>query len=118
MPPPPSVPPPAGGLGSNSNYILSSQCNPITGLTITINITQDIVLQSSTGFWYSGFGFQLNCNSAPDFSNAWQQYIFVLLGTPIGDPQINRALNDWTVKEDSIMEDVNGLVTMPNPPSQ
>jgi hypothetical protein len=114
MPPPPSVPPPSGGLGSNSNYILSSQCNPITGLTITINVTQDIVHQSSSGFWYSGFGFQLNCNSAPDFSNAWQQFILVLLGTPIGDPQINGALNDWTVSEDSIMEDVNGLVALPS----
>jgi hypothetical protein len=114
MPTPPSVPPPSGGLGSNSNYILSSLCNPITGLTITIEITEDIVAQSSSGWWYSGFGFQLNCNSAPDFSNAWQQFIFVLLGTPIGDPQLHGALNDWTVKEDSIIEELDGLATMPN----
>jgi hypothetical protein len=37
-----SVSPPAGGLGSNSNYILTSQCDNITGLTVTINVTQKL----------------------------------------------------------------------------
>jgi hypothetical protein len=33
--PPPAVPPPLAGLGSFSNYVLSSQCNHITGLVVT-----------------------------------------------------------------------------------
>jgi hypothetical protein len=109
-----SVPPPAGGLGSNSNYILTSQCNNITGLTVTIDVTQNIVHQDSSGIWYSGFGFQLNCNSAPGFFNAWQQFIFIVLGTPIGDPQINLALADYTASEDSIDVDYFGVLVIPN----
>src|SRR5882757_3113636 len=109
-----SVPPPAGGLGSNSNYILTSQCNNVTGLTVTINVTQNIVHQDSSGIWYSGFGFQLNCNSAPGFFNAWQQFIFIVLGTPIGDPQINLALADYTASADSIYVDYFGVLVIPN----
>ncbi|MBB5343679.1 hypothetical protein [Tunturibacter empetritectus] len=109
-----SVPPPGGGLGSNSNYILTSLCNNITGLTVTINVTQNIVHKDSSGIWYHGFGFQLNCNSAPHFSNAFQQFIFILLGTPIGDPQINLALNDYTVGSDSIYLEYFGVLAMPN----
>ena len=109
-----SVAPPAGGLGSNSNYILTSLCNNITGLTVTVNVTQNIVHQDSSGIWYSGFGFQLNCNSAPGFFNAWQQFIFIVLGTPIGDPQINLALADYTVTSDSIYVDYFGVLVIPN----
>src|SRR5882757_7225617 len=109
-----SVPPPADGLGSNSNYILTSQCNNVTGLTVTINVTQNIVHQDSSGIWYSGFGFQLNCNSAPGFFNAWQQFIFIVLGTPIGDPQINLALADYTASADSIYVDYFGVLVIPN----
>ncbi len=109
-----SVPPPAGGLGSNSNYILTSQCNNITGLNVTIDVTQNIVHQDSSGIWYSGFGFQLNCNSATGFFNAWQQFIFIVLGTPIGDPQINLALADYTASGDSIDVDYFGVLVIPN----
>lgn len=69
----PTVPPPPSGLGSNSNYYLYSGCNPIVDLTVTINVTEDIVCQSTSSNTPpctpqgttpdKGFGFQLNANS-------------------------------------------------------
>jgi hypothetical protein len=109
-----AVPPPSGGLRSSTNYILAStasgQCNPITDLVVTIDVTRDIVLKSSSGFWYSGFGFQLNCYSPPGFVDAWQQYIFVVLSAPIGSSYLCGAVNNWTAKEDQLVEEVNTLL--------
>ena len=96
-----SVPPPAAALGSNSNYILTSQCNNITGLNVTINVTQNIVHQDSSGIWYSGSSdFSSTATPPPASSNAWQQSIFAVLSTPIGDPQINLGLAGYTASED------------------
>jgi hypothetical protein len=76
---PATAPPPASGLGSNSNYILSSDCNPILDLFVTINVTQDIVCESSSpavdGYSAPGFGFQLNAFSPDGETAAWQQYV-------------------------------------------
>lgn len=33
---------PSAGLGSNSNYFFDSNCQNLTGLSVTINVTQDI----------------------------------------------------------------------------
>jgi hypothetical protein len=55
---------PSAGLGSNSNYFFDSNCQNLTGLSVTINVTQDI-----TGS--DGFGFQINAYSASgDFDGA------------------------------------------------
>ena len=43
-----TVPEPPGGLGGSSNYYLYSDCNPIVDLTVTINVTEDIVCQSTS----------------------------------------------------------------------
>src|SRR5580692_7662155 len=64
----PNVQPPQPyGLAIGYNYFLYSpngaNCNPITGLTITINVTQDIVWQSSPQGTGKGFAFQLNAFS-------------------------------------------------------
>jgi pseudomonalisin len=53
------IPAPASGLGSNSNYILYSNGKPLKGLSVTIDVTQDIVCQSvaaqpGTAVWASG----------------------------------------------------------------
>ena len=42
-------------LGNNS-------CTPLTGVTVTLAVTQDIKVASSTG--YNGFSMQLNANGA------------------------------------------------------
>jgi len=60
-------PPQTFGLAIGSNYYLYSpngaNCDPITGLTITITVTQDIVWQSSPIGGAQGFAFQLNAFS-------------------------------------------------------
>ena len=67
------VPTPIGGLGSDYNYYFSSDCNPITGLTITIDITKDIVVAApATGI---GFSFQLNTYPPAGANCNWQQYV-------------------------------------------
>ncbi len=62
-----TVPAPHAGLGSNSNYFFYSNCNPVTGLSITIDITKDIISDI-------GFGFQLNAYSPQGANVVWQQY--------------------------------------------
>ena len=65
----PDVAPPSGGLLSNSNYIISSSCNAIIGLTVTIDITSPITAPL-------GASFQLNCYSAQNANSVYQQYLF------------------------------------------
>ena len=89
-----TAPPPASGLGSNSNYILSSDCNPILDLFVTINVTQDIVCESSSpavdGYSAPGFGFQLNAFSPDGETAAWQQYVIALFGSELtGDAKVH-----------------------------
>jgi hypothetical protein len=109
-----SVPPPPGGLGSNSNYIFTANCSPITGLTVTIDIMQDVVHHSSNAFWYSGFGFQLNCYSPKGNSNAWQQLIFAILKSDIGPTRLCWVNNDWTPSQDVLVDDIADILTLPN----
>jgi hypothetical protein len=61
-----TAPTPPSGLGSNSNYIMSSNCNSLTGVSVTIEVTEDI-------FGNNGFGFQLNAYSPKGKKSAWQQ---------------------------------------------
>lgn len=74
---------PASGLGSNSNYFLCN-CGFILGLSVTINVTQDI--QGS-----DGFGFQVNCYSAAGDIDGAQQYIIAM--TPAGN--LFGWVNNW-----------------------
>ena len=114
-PPPPAVPPPLAGLGSFSNYVLSNQCTHITGLVVTIDVTQDIILRSSANADdYNGFTFQLNCYSPPDFTDAWQQYIFSLLNPVFprfGSAQLSACINNWPATGNSL---INEYVTVPH----
>jgi hypothetical protein len=74
---PPTVPAPKAGLGSNSNYFLASDCNSLLNLSVTIDVTQDIVAQSTSGD-FLGFSFQLNAYSPMNEATAFQQYVIAL----------------------------------------
>jgi hypothetical protein len=99
---------PGGGLGSNSNYILYNDCNPIINLSVIIDVTQDIICQSSSGAT-KGFGFQLNAYSPKKEVSAWQQYVVALFGN-----QLVGAVDNWPVTGNNIINDFFNLNTVPN----
>jgi hypothetical protein len=78
-------------LGSNSNFILADECNPILGLTVAIYVTQDIICESVSRpptppqDLPKGFAFQLNCYSPQSETSAWQQYCLILWGADQSD---------------------------------
>jgi hypothetical protein len=81
-----AVPPPGGGLRGKSNYFLYSDGNPITGLSVVIDVTKDIVAP-----W--GFSIQLNGYSPRNAVCVWQQYC---LGFYTGaGPQIGWVIEGW-----------------------
>ncbi len=96
------------GFGSNANYIFSNNCKPITGLTVTINVSQDIICQAANGS-YSGFSFQLNAYSPKNQKNAWQQYCFVLNGT-----QLLAVAENWPINGDNLFNDHINLLSFPS----
>jgi len=82
-----SVPAPSGGLKGNSNYCLYSGCNPITDLSVMIEVTENIVAGG-------GFSFQLNCNSPLGANVRWQQYVIAF--DPTGPaPVLSGSVNNW-----------------------
>jgi hypothetical protein len=89
------VPAPTSGLGGRSNYILYSNCNPLIGVTVTINLTQDLVCTN-------GFSFQLNALSPVNETTSAQQYALVFSGN-----EISAVVNNWSGRNriipDSIM---------------
>ena len=96
---------PTSGLGSNSNYFLSN-CGHITGLAVTIDVTQDI---KGT----NGFGFQVNAYSSSQASDGAQQYcVFTIPGVP----QLTAIVDNWYNKSTQVS---NGniqreLASLPN----
>ena len=64
------VPPPAGGLASSSNYLLTTGDGiPMTGLTVTIEITEALVIPNNA------VDFQLNVNTPLNSTRTWQQFV-------------------------------------------
>lgn len=100
------VPPPGSGLGSNSNYILCSNCNPLINLSVEIDVTQDVVWQSSSGS-LTGFGFQLNGYSPTNETSAWQQYIIALFGT-----DLQGWVDNWPLSGTNIINKRVDLVSL------
>jgi hypothetical protein len=85
-----NVPAPRGGLEGRSNYFLASDCKPVTGLSVAIKITQDLVADF-------GFSFQLNAYSPPGANSKWQQYCVGL--DPKGPaPQLVGSIDNWPAK--------------------
>ncbi len=77
---------PFGGFGSNANYFFYDSglgCQPLVKVSVTINVTEDIVCQAVEGGPQIGFGFQLNCYSPANYLSAGQQYGFSLYGSTI-----------------------------------
>jgi hypothetical protein len=104
----PSAPPPAV-LGSNSNYILYSDCNPVTNLSVTMNVTQDIV--GSVGV---GFSVQLNAFSAPNENYSYQQYCITIDGSR-NPPEIECVVCNWPRDSTHLLIDQSyDLCPLPN----
>ncbi len=82
------VPAPSSGLGSNFNYHLHSGCNPVTGLSVTVDITKDIISDI-------GFGFQLNCYSPQGANCVWQQYFLSFFTTDNSPLQVYTWVDNW-----------------------
>ena len=99
---------PQSGLGSNSNYILYNNCNPILDLTVTIDVTQDIVCQSASGST-KGFGFQLNAYSPKNELSAWQQYVVALFGS-----EVIGAVDNWPLSGPNIINSFFNLAGLPS----
>jgi hypothetical protein len=97
-----------GTFGSNYNQILysnssggtdTSHCGALTGVSVTIEITDTVVCAASSGPT-KGFGFQLNAYSPTGEKSAWQQYTMSLFGnTVIG------AVDNWPLTGDNIIND-------------
>ena len=75
-------------LYGNSNYYLNSDCNPITGLTVTIDVTEAITVPL-------GMSFQLNCYSPVNAQCVWQQYVFLFVTSSGPSPQIGWMIDNW-----------------------
>ena len=103
----PAVPAPSQGLGSDYNYLLNSGCNSLTGVSITVDVFQDI-----TGS--DGFGFQLNAYSAKNDYDAAQQYLIYL--DPHSQPaQLYCMIDNWVQGGQSqIINNIVSLATLPS----
>jgi hypothetical protein len=87
------APSPAAGLGSWSNYFIYSDCRHLTGVKVSLVITQDMLSSN-------GFGFQLNCNPPSGKTCTWQQYAICIdtLGNVWG------VVNNWNAEGTMILQ--------------
>jgi len=82
-------------LASNSNYVMSAGGSDLTGVTITADITNDMVVKSNGPpvpgtSSVSGFTLQLNCYSPGKDVDAWQQYVIGFDGS-----NLYGQINNW-----------------------
>jgi hypothetical protein len=102
-----------GGLTSDSNYImytptLNGGCANLLNVSVTIEVTQEIVFVSASGGPTQGFAFQLNCYSPLGSFCAWQQYIIALLGT-----ELTGLINTWPLTGNPIIAPPNNSYPVP-----
>jgi putative hemolysin len=95
------VPAPSEGLGSSSNYILASNCNPLHDLMITICVTQDMISDI-------GFSFQLNCYSPQGKTSAFQQYSIVLYHSS----ELRSITESWTAANTKLVDQQSSLCSL------
>jgi len=85
-------------FGSSSNYFIGCNGETLTNLTITINISEDIVpLVSATKAKQPHsplLNFQINCYSGLGENSVWQQYIFTLSATETGG-KLTALIENW-----------------------
>lgn len=101
---PPIYVPPPSVLGSNSNFIIESNCNPITGLNIKFTATKDIV--SSVGF-----SEQINAYSQKGALCAYQQYGFLVDNTG----EISVFVDNWPVTGNNLLNYFKQIYKLPTP---
>lgn len=99
---------PISGFGSTENFFLFDNCNPLLGVSVTINVTEDIVCQSVAHGPQTGFSFQLNCYSPKNFLSAWQQYVLALFGNTI-----EGSVDNWPVSGDDIINSFWNMGSLP-----
>ena len=97
---------PGSGLGSNSNYLMESGCNTLSGVSVTMDVQQDI-----TGS--DGFGFQLNAYSAKSDYDAAQQYL-IYLAPGSGGGQLTCMVDNWTASNSQIINVQVALASLPS----
>lgn len=100
-------PEPAGGLSSNNNYFLADAGKNLMGVTVTIDIDDDLVSTSD------GFGFQLNAFSplVTDQTAAWGQQMIVL--SPRGTNQLQGWIFHYNDAWDVSFDQKVTLATLP-----
>jgi hypothetical protein len=81
-----AVPPRNGGLTSNINYFLYGGGKPITGLSVTIEITKDLVAEH-------GVNMQWNAYSDANADATWMQYCLGF--QPVAGPKLKIG---WSVE--------------------
>jgi hypothetical protein len=89
-----------GALGGNWQVQLgNNSCAPLTGVTVTVAVEEDIVVASSTQ-GYNGFSMQLNANGPASLSNSsqqfWQQFV-ITVDTQNGydTPGVDAFMQTW-----------------------
>ena len=88
---PGDVPARRGGLKGNVNYFIGGDCTPVLDLSVTIDVTQDIVADF-------GFSFQLNAYSPQGANSVYQQYTIGFDTTGGPTPQLGLSIDNWPVK--------------------
>jgi hypothetical protein len=63
-------------LQSNQNYLLINKCNPVSGLSVLMNVTQTMASAN-------GFSMQLNAYNPAGPTTSWMQYVFIISGNTI-----------------------------------
>jgi hypothetical protein len=86
------VGPPSRGLFGNSNYFIHSDDNPITDLTVTIQISEAITSAIDVAF-------QLNCWSIRDGPTTWQQYYPTFAKHSNANATIDWQIDNWPSAE-------------------
>jgi len=116
----PLLAPPSNGLESSSNYVLYSDCDQLSGVSITIDVTEDLVAAPPTAGEQYGFSFQLNAWSPPNRAYpqdpewiVWQQYIIGVRPTSIVG-----AVNNWTAASLSGEQTINSPTLLLAQPPQ
>ena len=105
---------PAKGLGSNSNYFLyspdpiSGGCNSLIGLSVTINVDQNITAVTGS----NGFGFQINAYSTKGAYDGAQQYV-VFVDPNFSPPQMTCMVDNWESKTQQLVNMSSRLSTLP-----
>jgi hypothetical protein len=112
------VQPPTGGLIGYSNYNLTDNCENLTGVSVSVDVTQEMIATPSgplaAGTQSYGIGFQLNCQPPAGGRIIWQQYILVVSRT---GEDLRWGVNNWDTNPadtDGIIDQGGHLATLPS----